>query len=198
MSDDLLLVGRVARAHGNRGQVIVNPDTDFADERFTVGHVLLVGPPDRAEPREIREVRFQQGRPIIGFHGVDSMNDAEALAGSELWMPAGAIAPLPEGTYYRHDLIGCEVIDTNGAALGTVRVVEGTLDRSYLVVTGEAGDVMIPMVEEFCMNVDLATRRITVSIPEGLIELNASSGERRTDGSPSASSPSPPAEPGSE
>ena len=62
---DLVLVGRVARAHGNKGQVIVNPDTDFPDERFRVGAVLLVGEP--ATPRTIRDMRVHQGRPIIAL-----------------------------------------------------------------------------------------------------------------------------------
>ena len=75
--DDLVLVGRVARAHGNRGQVIVNPETDFPDERFRPGDVLLVGP-DRTA-RRIREARFHQGRPIVALDGVETMNDAEAL-----------------------------------------------------------------------------------------------------------------------
>jgi 16S rRNA processing protein RimM len=162
----------VARAHGNRGQVIVNPDTDFADERFKVGHVLLVGPADRVERREIRDVRFQQGRPIIRLSGIETMNDAEALAGAELWMPADALEPLPEGTYYRHDLMGCDVVDTAGITIGTVGAIEGTLDRSCLVVKREAGEVMIPMVAEFCVSVDMAARRITVQLPDGLLEVN--------------------------
>ncbi len=104
------------------------------------------------------------------------MNDAEALAGADLWMPAAALAPLPDGTYYRHDLVGCEVADAAGVALGTVSGVEGTLDRSYLVVKAEAGEVMIPMVAEFCVAVDVAARRITVNPPDGLIDLYAALG----------------------
>lgn len=181
MADDLLLVGRVARAHGNRGQVIVNPDTDFADERFKPGRTLLVGPADRAEGRAVREVRFHQGRPIVKFEGIDTMNDAEALAGAELWMTAEAAGPLPDGTYYRHDLVGCDVVDAAGAALGPVGAVEGTLDRSYLVVKTDAGDVMIPMVAEFCLDVDLAARRITVQLPDGLLDVNATSTRRAAD-----------------
>jgi 16S rRNA processing protein RimM len=173
---DLLLVGRVARAHGNRGQVIVNAETDFPDDRFKAGNAVLVGPAERAERREIRDVRFHRGRPILTLSGVESMNEAEALAGAELWVPAAALAPLPAGTFYRHDLIGCEVADAAGAALGTVSGVEGTLDRSYLVVKAEAGEVMIPMVAEFCVNVDLAARRITVSPPDGLFEIYATPG----------------------
>lgn len=168
MTDDLLLVGRIARAHGIRGQVIVNPDTDFLEDRFRVGQVLLVGPADRAQEREIRDVRFQQGRPVVSFAGIETTNDAETLAGAELWLPESALGPLPEGTFYRHDLVGCEVRDTRGEVLGRVTAVEGTRDRSYLVIDG---DVMVPLVGDICLRVDLPARRVIVNPPDGLIEL---------------------------
>ncbi|MEP6914779.1 MAG: ribosome maturation factor RimM [Acidobacteriota bacterium] len=167
-TDELILVGRVARPHGIRGQVIVNPDTDFMDDRFKVGQLQQVGPADRTVEREIAAVRFHQGRPIVSFAGIETMDDAESLAGAELWMPQSALAPLPDGTFYRHDLVGCEVRDTDDALVGCVTAVEGTLERSYLVVDG---DVMIPLVEHICVSVDLPARRVTVSPPEGLIEL---------------------------
>ena len=167
-TDDLLLVGRVARPHGLRGHVIVNPETDFPDERFTVGQVLLAGPPERTREFEIRDVRFHQGRPILGLAGVESVDLAEALAGLDLWLPAAALSPLPEGTFYRHDLVGCEVRGTDGAVIGHVTAVEGTLDRSYLVIDG---DVMIPLVGGICEHVDLPARRVVVNPPPGLIEL---------------------------
>ena len=172
MADDLLLVGRVARAHGNRGQVIVNPETDFVDERFRIGVTLLVGPEAQTVPRRVTEVRFHKGRPIVGLEGVESMNDAEALAGAGLWMPRSAIPPLPPGTFYRHDLVGCEVRDRGGDVIGEVADVEGTLERSYLIVKGRRGDVMIPMISEICVTVNPADRVIVVDPPEGLIELN--------------------------
>jgi 16S rRNA processing protein RimM len=167
-TEDLLLVGRVARPHGIRGQVIVNPETDFAGDRFKVGQVLLVGTADGPEEREIREARFHQGRPILGLAGVGTIDEAEALAGAELWVPQATLEPLPAGTYYRHDLIGCEVRDSADALVGRVTAVEGTLDRSYLVIDG---DVMLPLVEGICLEVDMAARRIIVDPPEGLIEL---------------------------
>jgi 16S rRNA processing protein RimM len=173
MRDDLLLVGRVARAHGNKGQVIVNPETDFPDERFRAGQELLVGPEGKTVVRRIRDARFHQGRPIVGFEGVDTMNDAEALAGAELWVPAATLAPLPEGTHYRHDLIGCEVHDTFGARVGVVRAVEGPIERSHLIVEAPGGDVMVPMVGGICVSIDTAARRIVIDPPDGLIGLNA-------------------------
>jgi ribosomal 30S subunit maturation factor RimM len=66
------------------------------------------------------------------------------------------------------------VRDERGEPIGTVRNVEGTLERSYLVVDGPRGEVMIPMVADMCPAIDIANRRITVSVPEGLIDLNSS------------------------
>jgi 16S rRNA processing protein RimM len=169
--DDLLLVGVVARAHGNRGSVIVNPETDFADARFRVGEVLLVGTGETRQARRIREVRFHQGRPIVSLEGVDSMNDAEALAGAELRMPVAALGPLPDATYYRHDLVGCEVRDVSGRIVGRVAAVEGPLERSHLVVARERGDAMIPLVDGICVSVDIAERRIVIDPPDGLLDL---------------------------
>jgi 16S rRNA processing protein RimM len=174
-TDDLLLVGRVARPHGIRGQVVVNPETDFMEERFTAGQVLLVGPVERTREYQIREVRFHQGRPIVSFAGVDTMDDAQALAGADLWLSEAALAPLPEGTFYRHELLGCEVRDAAGALVGRVTGIEGTLERSYLVVDG---DVMIPLVEHICA-IDMPARRVRVTPPEGLLELYGRTGDKQ-------------------
>ena len=176
-SEDLLLVGRVARAHGNRGQVIVNPDTDFADERFAVGQTLLVGPENAPQARRIREVRFHQGRPIIGLEGIETMNDAEALAGAELRMRTADMAPLPPGTYRHHELIGCEVRDRADQVIGRVVAIDGPTDRSQLVVASGRGEVLIPLVADICVSVEPANQRIVIDPPEGLIELNSPKGD---------------------
>ena len=172
--DDFLLIGRIARAHGNRGQVIVNLETDFPEARFAVGQVLHVGTAGRWESRTIESVRFHQGRPVIALEGVESMNAAEALAGAELKIPAAAVAPLPEGTFYHHDLVGCEVRDRRADVIGRVTGVEGTMERSRLVVEGPGRKhVLIPMVADICVTVDPASRLIVIDPPEGLLDLNA-------------------------
>ena len=170
-SPDLLLVGVVARAHGNKGQVIVNPETDFPDERFAVGQVLTIEQGGRTTERRVASVRFQQGRPVVAFEGVETMNDAEALAGAELKVPAATLPPLPGGTYYRHDLIGCEVRDEAGHVIGKVARVDGPLERSHLVIDGPRGEVMLPLVEEFWVSIDLGGRAIVVRPPLGLMDL---------------------------
>ena len=173
MNDELLVVGRVARSHGNRGQVIVNPDTDFADDRFQAGRVLLVG--ESCEPRKITNARFHQGRPVIALEGIDSIDAAERLTGAELKLPTSELAALPDGTFYRHDLVGCEVQDTDGRIIGEVAAVEGPMDGSRLVIHAPHGEVLIPLVADICVEVAPGERKIRVRAPEGLIELNARS-----------------------
>jgi 16S rRNA processing protein RimM len=176
MTDDLVLVGRVARAHGNKGQVIVNLETDFPEARFRAGALLFVGSGEAPRSMCIREVRFHQGRPIIALEGIETMNAAESLAGQELRVPAATRAPLPDGTYYWSDLVGCEVSDMRGVVLGCVTAVEGPMERSHLVVAGPRGDVLIPLAVGICVRVDPGGHRIVVDPPPGLLELN----ERKT------------------
>jgi 16S rRNA processing protein RimM len=90
-----------------------------------------------------------------------------------LRVAAESLPPLPDGTFYRHDLVGCEVYDTRGAAIGQVVAVEGPLEQSRLVVKGPAGDVEIPLAAQICVTIDPRQRRIVVDPPPGLIELNS-------------------------
>ena len=173
MDDDLLLIGTIARAHGIKGQVIVNPESDFMDERFRAGATLLLG--DALRPVRITTARFHQGRPVIGLEGVESIDDAEALAGAELKMPLSEMGPLPGGTYYRHDLVGCQVEDTEGRVIGEVSAVEGPMEGSRLVIAAPQGEVLIPLVAAICVEVNPEARRIRVAVPDGLLELNARS-----------------------
>jgi 16S rRNA processing protein RimM len=153
--------------------VIVNPETDFARDRFVVGNQVVVEQHGRSTTREIKAVRFHAGRPIVALDGIETMNDAEALAGAELKMPAAALEPLPANTFYRHDLVGCEVKDTAGNAIGRVTAVEGPLERSLLIVGGQRGEVMVPMADGIVVEVDTVAMRIVVELPEGLLDLNS-------------------------
>ena len=169
-TEERIVVGRIARAHGNKGQVIVNAETDFPEERFAAGKKVFVGAGER---RTIVASRFHQGRPVIALEGIETMNDAEALAGAELTIDTDELMTLPRGTYYRHELVGCEVLDTEGRLIGEVAAVEGPLEMSRLVINAPHGEVLIPLVADICVEIDPAAKRIRIAAPEGLIELNA-------------------------
>ena len=168
----MAVVGWIARTHGLRGQVVVNPETDFPEERFQPGAELFVERRGRVEAMTIASVRFQRQRPVVGFAGVETIDAAEPLAGLELRVPADRLAALPAGTFYRHDLVGCQVETRTGERVGPVREVEGTPAGSRLVVSGARGEVLIPLVPAICTVIDPAAKRIVIDPPDGLLDLN--------------------------
>jgi 16S rRNA processing protein RimM len=172
--EDAILVGVVARTHGNKGEVIINTLTDFPEERFYEGAQLMTRLKDgRPATMEVVSMRMHQGRPVILFKGVASMNDAELLAGRELRVAEDEDAAelLGEGEYYHRDLIGCEVVTEGGESIGTVTAVDGDRSATRLVVRGRRNELLIPLADAIC-TVDVKAKRITVRPPEGLLELN--------------------------
>jgi 16S rRNA processing protein RimM len=169
--DDMVLVGRIARPHGIRGQVIITPDTDFVEARFAAGATLWT----RLEPLVVASVRVQNGRPVVGFAGFSSIEDAERLAGLELRVPEESLQPLEPGTYYQHQLVGCVVETVSGERVGPVTRVSGGAAGSLLTVEGTRGEILIPMAAAICVEIDVEARRIRIDPPEGLLELNARS-----------------------
>ncbi len=170
--DDGILVGVVARTHGNRGEVIVNPETDFPEQRFRKGARLWTRRRDGAPSTlEVITMRMHQGRPVIMFSGIGSMNDAELLAGQELRTDEVDTELLPEGEFFHRDLIGCEVVTEAGEVVGRVINVLDDSAQARLVVAGKRSELLIPLADQIC-TVDVAAKRITVRPPEGLLELN--------------------------
>jgi 16S rRNA processing protein RimM len=170
--DRMVLVGRIARPHGIRGHVVVTPETDFVAERFRVGAMLWTRSDRGHEVLTVSSTRVQNGRPVIGFQGFATIEDAERLAGLDLRVPEDALQPLPEGVYYVHDLVGCSVETTSGERIGEVSRVDGGGGGSILSIAGPQGEVLVPLSADICIEVDIVGRRIRISPPEGLLELN--------------------------
>ena len=172
--DAAILIGVIARTHGNRGEVIVNSETDFPEERFYEGARLMTRARDgRPATLEVASMRMHQGRPVILFNGIGSMNDAELLAGMELRVAEdeGDARLLQDGEYFHRDLIGCSVVTESGDPVGEVTAVEGDRGNTRLVVRSKRNEMLIPLADEIC-TVDVKAKRITVRPPEGLLELN--------------------------
>ena len=170
--DDMVLVGTIARAHGLRGHVVVNPETDFVDERFAAGAGVWARIDGATTRLTVGSMRVQGGRPVIGFEGIDTIEGAEALAGIELRIPESELQPLAAGTFYHHQLVGCQVVTDTGDVIGPVTKVDDGAGSTLLVVQGQDGEVLIPLVQEMCTAIVPAERRIVVTLPPGLLELN--------------------------
>jgi 16S rRNA processing protein RimM len=181
---DLVTVGRIARPHGIRGQVVIAPETDFVLERFAVGAIVLMERAGRVVELRVTASRMHDGRAIVAFEGIETMNDAEVLRGAELRVPHDALPDLPAGSFWVHDLVGCRVTTVAGLAVGEVRRVEFGGATPLLVVSRDApgdqedaevktGEVLIPLVDAMCPRVDVKAREVIVDPPEGLLDVNA-------------------------
>jgi 16S rRNA processing protein RimM len=170
--DEMVLVGRVARPHGLRGQVIVNPETDFVEDRFRAGATFWTRSDRGDEQLKVTAARVQNGRPVIALEGFSSIEDVERLAGLDLRVPEEELQPLEPGMYYHHQLIGCAVETVAGERVGDVVRVDGGAAASLLVVNGGREEVLVPLVTGICVEIDVETKRIRIDPPEGLLDVN--------------------------
>jgi 16S rRNA processing protein RimM len=171
-----LVVGRVGRPHGLRGEVAVEVRTDDPAGRFAVGSMLATEPAERG-PLTVASARWHSGRLLIAFEGCRDRDAAEALRGTLLQIDSADLNPLgdPE-EFYDHDLIGLRVVTVAGEDVGTVAdvlhhgqdllVVDGTGARS-------GAEIMIPFVMALVPEVNLASGQIVVDPPPGLLDPEA-------------------------
>lgn len=172
-----ILVGIVARAHGIRGEVVVEPTTDVP-ERFAPGSVLDVAlPSGPGRPLTIAASRPFQQRWLVRFEGVETRDGAEELHGAELSVRRDRVAPLPEGRYYRFELIGLEALTPAGLRLGRVEDVFATGANDVLTVRGARGEILIPMLDTVVRSVDRTAGVIVVDPPPGLPGLEETAAE---------------------
>jgi len=168
----MAVVGRIARPHGLRGQVVINPETDFVEERFAEGAVIWTRSSAGNEKLTVASLRVQNGRPVVGFEGFTRVEDVERLAGLELRVPEETLQPLQPGSYYEHQLVGCIVETVGGYVVGQVAAVEGGAGATRLVMNGPRGEILIPLAVDICIEIDVVNKRIRIQAPEGLLELN--------------------------
>jgi 16S rRNA processing protein RimM len=168
----MALVGRIARPHGLRGQVAINPETDFIEERFAPGATVWTRSTRGETLLTVASMRVQNGRPIVGFEGFERVEDVEGLAGQELRVPESVLQPLEPGTYYEHQLVGCVVETVAGDVIGEVAGVEGGAGATRLVMNGPRGEILIPLAVDICVDIDVVNKRIRIDAPDGLLELN--------------------------
>jgi 16S rRNA processing protein RimM len=192
-----VLVARILRSRGNKGEVAAELLTDFP-QRLTQLKEVFVGHADgQNEPRRfvLKSCWLSQnhrGQAVFHLEGVTSISEAEKFRGLEVLLPIAQRVTLPAGQYFVSDLIGCSVFEIPASApvvssspcslaeapalLGTVRDVqfpgEETPGTPLLEVDTAKGEILIPLAVDICTRIDITARRIEVTLPEGLRELN--------------------------
>lgn len=165
----LVAVGKIARTHGIRGAVKVFAYGDSL-KGVRPGEALAVrGPAGDATliPLEVKP----QGKLLrMRFEGVQDMDHAQALVGSELLLAEDRLAPLEEGEYYHYQLIGLQVVTTLGKPVGTLDSILETGSHDVYVVGRRGHEALIPAVEGIVVAIDLEGHRMVIDPPEGLID----------------------------
>ena len=165
-------VARLVRAQGNRGELAAEIETDDAAFFSRFSEVHLWDGAQRREPARIQETWPHKNRLIFKFDGIDTIEQAERLAGWQVQIPAGERPQTPPGRYYVTDLVGCRVLDArSGRLLGEVEGWMETGAVPLLQVAGAGGEILVPFAASICVEIDPAERVIRVELPEGLEEL---------------------------
>lgn len=202
---DRVLIGRVIKVFGIRGEVSVEATGDDPD-RFAPKSKVYLLPGEYGEERPeagrklpepkcytVASRRMHLGRYLLRFVETPDRNAAELLVGHDLFVDATALPALPEGTYYHFQLIGLAVHTADGKLLGTVdRVVQSGASDLYRVL-GAGGEWLIPALKEFVRKVDLGARTITLQPREDLLEAQKQGPEDEAehDGEPRRKGPPP-------
>ncbi len=167
-----IAVARIARTRGNRGEVLADLYTDFPDRFKLLNEVWLTTDSGRRERLILEESWEHKGRRVLKFAGVDTITAAESYVNCWVEIPADRAMPLPEGTYFDHDLIGCSVEDVRGNAVGVVSEVLHIAGTSQLVVKCFDREFLVPAVENICVRISPGEKQIVIDPPEGLMDLN--------------------------
>ena len=169
-----LVVGRIGRPHGLRGEVTVEVRTDEPERRFAVGSVLVTEPASTGPLRVVSHRRIS-GITVVGFDGYPDRTAAEALRGTLLVVEAEELPELPdEDDFYDHQLIGLAArLTGESAAFGEVVDVLHLPASDVLTVRTDrvpSGELLIPFVRAIVVEVDLAARAVIVDPPDGLFD----------------------------
>ena len=162
--DGHVVVGRVVGAWGIRGDVKVQPQTDFP-ERFSAGSQVFVN----GAPDSVVSSRPHRAGLVVRLKGTRDRTKAESLRNALLTVRETDIAPLPEGAYYHFELIDMKVVSEDGEPLGAIAEILDTSANDVYVIRGEsARDLLIPAIREFVLDVDVDAGLMTVRLMDGM------------------------------
>jgi 16S rRNA processing protein RimM len=167
MSDpDRLAIGRIVRPHGVRGELIVEPYSETIRSVDPESEVFI----DSSQtPYKVLSLRSHQKRLILRIEGCEDRETAEAFRGSELLIPTPDVEPLPDGVYYRWQILGLEVKEQAGRTLGTVTdILETGANDVYIVRGDDERELLLPAIKEVIIEVNLENGHLLVRLPDGL------------------------------
>jgi 16S rRNA processing protein RimM len=182
---DWVWLARLRRPQGRKGEIYSEILTDFPERFAERKHLFLIpenpppNSPAQPQPVTLAHHWLHKGGVVLHFEGVNSISEAEQLAGLIVAIPIEDRAPLAEDEAYIGDLIGCTLFDLAHSEPTAVGVI-GSVDRSagpvpLLVVRGSGGnrdEILIPFAKSYLRKIDIEGKRVEMALPVGLVDLN--------------------------
>lgn len=170
-----IAVGVIRKAHGVRGEASVEPWTDSLDRFDDLDAVTLVSPDEsRTRDAQVESVRIHAGRALVKFSGIDAPEEVQALHNWTVEIPESDARSLGDDEYFLHDLVGLTLVDTDGNTRGVVTdAYEGGGGILLGVKRPDGKEFELPFAADICTQIDLAAKKMTVALPEGLDDLDA-------------------------
>ena len=162
---EYLAVGHVLGPWGVRGETKIQVMTDFPESLDSQREVYLNG-----QPLIIEKSRLHKGHRILKLSTIDNIEAAERLQGQRLEIPLSKAHVLPQGEYYQHQLIGLEVLSTEGEFVGRIAKILPTGSNDVYLISGHCGEVPIPATNEVVKSIDLESGQMIIEIIDGLLE----------------------------
>ncbi len=163
MKEKLIAVARISTPHGVRGEVKLQPLTDFP-HRFEETKFLLLADGVRLE---LESARLQKDTVLAKFRGMDTPEAWIPFRHKDLYVTEDELVPLPVGQYYIHQIVGIEVFDENGAMQGILNDVFQTGSNDvYVVKSPDGKELLLPAIDTVIKQIDVAGRRMIVALPE--------------------------------
>lgn len=161
-----LVVGFLRRAHGLRGEMIMDLHTDFP-ERLQNGRKLFVG--EERKPMTLSGSRPHAKGMLVKFKGIETPEQAGELRNQWVYVRAADVPDLPEGKIYQHELFGYEVVDDQGNTLGElVEILETGANNVYVVRDPSGKEILLPAIPSVVLEIDAERRVMRVHLLEGL------------------------------
>jgi 16S rRNA processing protein RimM len=166
-----LVVGRVLRPHGIRGELRVEIITDYPERlsRHACFYLASSASPEAVQRYPVEKLRRHREVLLLKLAGCDDRNSADELRGMLVQIPIGEAIPLEEGEYYHFQLVGVRVETESGEWLGQVVEVLETGANDVYVVRGPWGEVLLPAVDDVVLELDLELKRMVVHLLPGML-----------------------------
>lgn len=162
-----LVVGKLRRPHGVRGEILMAVITDFP-ERIQPGVTFYLG--EEYTPTVVATVRHHNKGLLLRFEGIDTREDVEVLRNRDVFVSVEDRPPLPEGEYYLHELIGMQVVTDKGEVLGELsEMIETGATNVYVIRREGKAELLIPATDEVILEVDVENKTMRVHLLEGLL-----------------------------